>query len=382
MRSASFRSVVFVLGVLAALPASGAGLSGAHPVAGPRASASSKAIASARIATENGREEQTERTTRTVHIGANGELDLANISGDIESSRAAPGQDATIEIVKTARAPVGRRRADDAGAGAGGGRRSGAGRAEVRTRYPNGDEMRGSNRRNVNVSVTYTVTAPAGARITARSISGNVSARDMHGELTLESVSGNVDHRQRRAGSPAPSRSPATSRSPAPTSTARSRRRASAAPSRRAGSRRASSRSTPSAATCRSRTWTASRVELQAVSGDVDLIGALSRGRPLHRELALRRGQGDRSAATPDSSSTPRLFSGSIRSDLPLTGGTGDNRRAPAGSARRLRRRQRRARPHHVLGIDRHLQALSRPGLADSGARDPDAGVRRRAVLG
>ena len=50
-------------------------------------------------------------------------------------------------------------------------------RAEVRTRYPQGDEMRRNNRRNVNVSVAYNVTAPAGARIRATSISGNRSRR-------------------------------------------------------------------------------------------------------------------------------------------------------------------------------------------------------------
>src|SRR5262245_33946275 len=66
------------------------------------------------------------------------------------------------------------------------------GRAEVRTRYPSGDEMRTQNRRNVNVSVTLTVTAPAGARVTGRSVSGNVSTRDIRGEVTLETVSGNV----------------------------------------------------------------------------------------------------------------------------------------------------------------------------------------------
>ena len=65
-------------------------------------------------------------------------------------------------------------------------------RAEARTRYPAGDECRRNNRRNVNVSVAYTVAAPEGTRIIAKSISGNISVRDILGVLTLETVSGNV----------------------------------------------------------------------------------------------------------------------------------------------------------------------------------------------
>ena len=190
MRCMPFRSVVFVLGLLAAVPVNAQ----VYPERMPSA---------ARVRAEQqgdrprqtrdrdqGREEQTERTTRTVRIGANGELDVANVAGDIVISRGS-GQDATIEIVKTARAQS----ADEARTLLGLVQvdvNERGGRAEVRTRYPNGDEMRGGNRRNVNVSVTYTITAPASARITARSVSGNVTARDLRGELTLESVSGNV----------------------------------------------------------------------------------------------------------------------------------------------------------------------------------------------
>ena len=52
---------------------------------------------------QRGREEQTERQTKTVKIGADGELSLANISGDITVTRGG-GSEATIDIVKTARA--------------------------------------------------------------------------------------------------------------------------------------------------------------------------------------------------------------------------------------------------------------------------------------
>jgi DUF4097 and DUF4098 domain-containing protein YvlB len=136
------------------------------------------------------REEQTERTTKTLRLGANGELSLGNIAGDITVTRGG-GTDATVDIVKVARA----RSADEA-------RElltlvtvdvsERNGRAEVKTRYPSGDENRRNNRRNFNVTVTYTVTAPAGTRLNVNSVSGNIKVSDIKGELSAGTVSGNV----------------------------------------------------------------------------------------------------------------------------------------------------------------------------------------------
>jgi hypothetical protein len=134
--------------------------------------------------------EQVERTTRTLKIGANGELVLGNIAGDISVSRGG-GNEVSVEIVKTARG----RTDDDA-------REllqlvqveviERSGRAEVRARYPEGEEMRRNNRRNINVSVAYNVTAPAGIRLRAHSISGSITVKEIKGEVTAESVSGTV----------------------------------------------------------------------------------------------------------------------------------------------------------------------------------------------
>jgi Toastrack DUF4097 len=138
----------------------------------------------------NGSFLQTERISRTVRIGANGELDVANVAGDIVITRGA-GNDAVIDIVKTGR---GRSDADakevlqlvhvdivERGP-----------RIEVRARYPEGDELRRNNRRNVSVSVAINITAPAGTRVRAASISGSLSVRDIKGDVSLESVSGMV----------------------------------------------------------------------------------------------------------------------------------------------------------------------------------------------
>jgi len=139
---------------------------------------------------QQGREEQTDRQTKTVKIGTDGELSLSNISGDIVVTRGNGGE-ATIEIVKTARA----RTADEAREVLGLVNvtvTERAGRAEVRTVYPQGDDMRRNGRRNVNVSVNYTVSTPAGTRLTVNSISGSIRVSDIKGDVSANSISGTV----------------------------------------------------------------------------------------------------------------------------------------------------------------------------------------------
>ena len=135
------------------------------------------------------RDEQTERFTRTLKVGSNGEITLGNISGDITVTRGG-GNEATLEVIKTARA----RTTDEAKELLGLVQidiMERGGRAEVKTRYPQ-EEWRRYNRRNVNVSVTLNLAAPAGTRVSVNSVSGNVSATDITGDVSLESVSGSV----------------------------------------------------------------------------------------------------------------------------------------------------------------------------------------------
>lgn len=133
---------------------------------------------------------QTERIARTFHLGAAGELDLANVSGDIVVRRA-PGQETTVEVVKTARGASD----EDAKAileavqveiserGP---------RLEVRARFPERDEMRRLGRRAMNVDVAVTVAAPAATRVRAQSVAGSVTIENITGEVSAESVSGEV----------------------------------------------------------------------------------------------------------------------------------------------------------------------------------------------
>ena len=138
----------------------------------------------------NDRETQIEKISRTVNIGADGELDVSNIAGDIIVTRGS-GTSATIDAVKTGRgATVEEARemlslvtVDITERGP---------RAEVRARYPGRGEMRGRGRRNFNVDVAFTIAAPPNTRLVVRSISGGITVRDIAGGLTLESVSGDV----------------------------------------------------------------------------------------------------------------------------------------------------------------------------------------------
>jgi hypothetical protein len=124
-----------------------------------------------------------------VRLGGNGELDVTNITGDITIVRGG-GNEATIEVTKVARAqsieeakqllPLVRVEINERG-----------NRTEVRTVYPS-QENTYRNRRNFNVAVHYMITAPAGTSLTARSLTGNLRATEIAGELSLMTTSGNV----------------------------------------------------------------------------------------------------------------------------------------------------------------------------------------------
>jgi DUF4097 and DUF4098 domain-containing protein YvlB len=133
------------------------------------------------------RVEQTKRETKTVAVGANGALEIRNISGDITIiPTTGAGREATIEAVYRSR---GRTEADA---------RQGltdvtvrvdqrGERATVETVYP--QMQRQSPYR---VDVAFNVTAPAGTRITAASIGGNVNIRGIKGEVTASSTGGTL----------------------------------------------------------------------------------------------------------------------------------------------------------------------------------------------
>jgi len=132
----------------------------------------------------NFRVEQRDSETKTLQLGANGSLELKNVSGNITVT-AGSGRDTTVQIVRLSK---GRTEADaklgldrvkvqvDARGD----------RATVDATYPN------ENRPPYSVSVDYTVTAPAGTRLTVRSISGNTVVKGITGDVSADVVSGGI----------------------------------------------------------------------------------------------------------------------------------------------------------------------------------------------
>ncbi|PWT83925.1 MAG: hypothetical protein C5B57_05815 [Blastocatellia bacterium] len=121
--------------------------------------------------------ERTEQFSNKYKLGSDGRFSLSNVDGNVVITGGA-GDEATIEAVKRTRGD--QRELDrvtvDVSAR--------NGRVDVRTIYP--------PYRNNQVSVDYTVMVPANASVDIKSVSGNVSVRDVKGSVRAESVSGNV----------------------------------------------------------------------------------------------------------------------------------------------------------------------------------------------
>ena len=129
--------------------------------------------------------EQTERVSETHKVSADATLDLSHVAGDV---RVTTGRDneIRIEAVKRVRhrdSEEGKRllgllRVDVNQFGS---------RLEVRTIYPR------TSTRSLSASVDYTITVPATAAISIKTVSGDVSVTGVRGEVRAETVSGDVD---------------------------------------------------------------------------------------------------------------------------------------------------------------------------------------------
>ena len=135
------------------------------------------------------REEQTEKISRTLKIGGNGELDLSTVAGDITVTRGG-GNVAQLEVIKVARGRTVEEARQMLSAVTVDVAERGS-RAEVSTRYPDRDQAN-RQRRSINVTVQYTLTAPENTTITANSISGSIRITDIKGDVNAESISGDV----------------------------------------------------------------------------------------------------------------------------------------------------------------------------------------------
>jgi DUF4097 and DUF4098 domain-containing protein YvlB len=124
--------------------------------------------------------EQNERFSRKVRVGRDGRVSVSNISGDIVVNPGS-GDEVSIDAVKR-----GRGQADLAAVRIVVDERPG--RVDVRTEHPRGF----GDRRGDSVSVDYTITLPAGAAIDVHSVSGNLKVTGARGAVRVETVSGDV----------------------------------------------------------------------------------------------------------------------------------------------------------------------------------------------
>jgi len=131
--------------------------------------------------------ETTDRVLQTFKVGADGALDLTGISGDV---RVTGGTGSEIRIEATKR--VRHRSADQAKRLLTDLRVEMAnlnGRVEVRTVYP----RRGAyGERGISARVDYVIAVPVGITVAVKSISGDVSVSGVRGEVRAETVSGDV----------------------------------------------------------------------------------------------------------------------------------------------------------------------------------------------
>jgi DUF4097 and DUF4098 domain-containing protein YvlB len=120
--------------------------------------------------------EQTEHFSRKIRIGRDGRVSVGNIAGDIVVTGGS-GDEVSIDAIKRTRADrseLGSVQIDVV---------ERAGRVDVRTEHTG---------RNDHVSVDYTITVPASAAIELHSVSGSLKVSNVQGAVRMETISGNV----------------------------------------------------------------------------------------------------------------------------------------------------------------------------------------------
>lgn len=137
------------------------------------------------LAAPQNRVEQSDRETRPLAINASGAVDISNIAGDI--TVVAGSGPASVEIIRRAHA----RTAADAKAqlttvtitvdvqG---------NRARIQPVYP----QRRGGRQTTDVTVSFVVTAPAGVRVSAHAISGDIKVTGIQGDIEADTANGDI----------------------------------------------------------------------------------------------------------------------------------------------------------------------------------------------
>jgi DUF4097 and DUF4098 domain-containing protein YvlB len=276
--------------------------------------------------------EQTERFSRKVRIGRDGRVSIANISGDIVVTTGS-GDEVSIEAVKRTRGD--RRELDNVEIVVD----ERAGRVDVRAEPDRGRADRG--RHTDSAAVDFTVTVPASASLDVHSVSGSLKVTGVRGAVRAETISGNVtttdtpnlEHAKSVSGDVSLTGAAAEGDMSAGSISGSITAKGLKARGLDLGS--VSGDVILTDVTCE-------RLTIKSVSGNVDYAGSIARsGR---YEINTHSGDVRLVLANPTGFElSANTFSGSIRSELPLTIG-GDAARGDRDGAGRRRREGNNAR--------------------------------------
>ena len=128
--------------------------------------------------------EQTEKFSQSIKVDDSPAFDLSHLAGDVRVTGGG-GNEIRIDATKRVR----HRNPDEARRLLGALRievNNYQGRVEVRTVYPRG------NNRGISASVDYVISVPAGATVAVKSISGDLDIANVRGEVRAEAISGTV----------------------------------------------------------------------------------------------------------------------------------------------------------------------------------------------
>lgn len=260
--------------------------------------------------------EQTERFSRRVRLGADGRVTVSNIAGDIVVNTGS-GDEVSIEAVKRTRGSQAdlanvRIIVDDR-----------AGRVDIRTEHER--NYRGRDGRGDHTSVDFTITVPPSASVDIHSVSGSIKATGIRGSLRAESVSGDVAATDTPRIEIAKSVSGDVTLSGVSTDGDLAAGSVSGDVTARSVKVHALELNSVSG-NLSAGDVTCDRFTAKSVSGDVDYSGAVARGGSY--DINVHSGTVRLTLANPSGFVlNANTFSGSIRSDLPMTiGGDADAR--------------------------------------------------------
>ena len=268
--------------------------------------------------------QQSERFSRKVKIGRDGRVSISNISGDIVVTGGS-GDEVSIEAVKRTRGDRSELASVEIVV------EERAGRVEVRAEH---DRMRDRGRRGDSASVDFTVTVPASASLDVHSVSGSLKVTGVRGAVRAETVSGNVT----TADTPNLEHAKSVSGDVSLTGAAAEGDLSAGSVSGNITAKGLKARGLDLGSVSGDVTLTdvtCERLTIKSVSGSVEYAGAIARnGR---YEINSHSGTVRLVLSNPSGFElTANSFSGSIRSDLPLTiGGDSARERDPNRGRRR-----------------------------------------------